>query len=180
MVDISKFIKKTVKAPQTIKGFPQTKIISVCLTPQINEFADAANLPPDDPIRKSFMATAEVLDNINENISNFAENSGKIAGDYARKEISGSMARMIFAISGLRYAIMLLINFSIGLLCFQYGRHVDIRTPIGDMPREMASKIGLQDWNIQYDACRNQAPMNGIEWCLMPFIKSYQQPQANR
>lgn len=144
--------------------------------PNIRAHADSAGMPPDEPLRLIIEGLATQQDRLETAIEALGPDAGKQAADAARREIAGSMRRLMWQIGALRHAVLA----GAGIALFAAGwfaaRQMPVDTSIGSMPAGLAEVMPLQQWQRSWAACRKQQKQGTIEWCLLPLITKIDGP----
>lgn len=130
-------------------------------------------MPADEPLRMILVALATKMDRLEVLQASFGPDAGRMAADAARREVSAGMRRASWQLGAARWTASFAGLVVVAGLSWLAGTRAPVETPHGPMPRALVRLAPLQDWPAQWAACRQQAPQNGVEWCLLPVVTSY-------
>ncbi len=143
---------------------------------QARAHADSAGMPPDEPLRLIIEGLATQQDRLETAIEALGPDAGKQAADAARREIAGSMRRLMWQASMLRQAILAGAGIALFAAGYFVARQMPVETSIGNMPAGLADVMHLQQWQRSWAACREQKKETHFEWCLLPLITKVAPP----
>lgn len=162
---------------------PLPNLPPALLLPQMQEWVSELGMTPKDPLHAIFLRLAEDADKRRQQMDRqekvlaaFGPDAGKMAAEAARREVAQGIRLAAISAKGAKVIgsmLMIVIGTASG---FFAGSHYPVATEIGTMPREMAEIIRLQQWDIQWPACRKQPEKDGVAWCLLPVVTGYRAP----
>lgn len=144
--------------------------------PQMRTHADNAGMPPDEPLRLIIEGLATQQDRLETAIEALGPDAGKQAADAARRQIAGSMRRLMWQIGTLRQATLAVAGIALFAAGYFAARQMPVATSIGNMPAGLAEVMPLQQWQQSWAACRPQRDADGFKWCLLPLITKIEPP----
>ncbi len=140
--------------------------------PQMRTHADSAGMPPDEPLRLIIEGLATQQDRLEA----MGPDIGKLAAEATRREIAGSMRRLMWQASTLRQAVLAGAGIALFAAGYFVARQMPVQTNVGAMPAGLADVMPLQQWNRSWAACRQQPKETHFEWCLLPLITKVAPP----
>lgn len=152
---------------------PPPKPLPAGLSGEVQGLAEKAGMAPDEPLRVLLVALANKMDRLEVLQASFGPDAGRMAADAARREVSSGMRRVSWQLGAARWTASFAGLVLVAALSWYAGTRTPVATPHGPMPRALVDLAPLQNWPAQWEACRKQAPQNGVEWCLLPVITSY-------
>ncbi len=144
--------------------------------PQMRALADDAGMPANEPIRLIIEGLATQQDRLETAIEALGPDAGKQAADAARREIAGSMRRLMWQIGALRNAVLAGTGIALFAAGYFVARQMPVQTNVGAMPAGLADVMPLQQWQRSWEACREQKKEAHFEWCLLPLITKVAPP----
>lgn len=172
--------KTSVQKPDRLRAAVPPPAQQENLSSRVGRLTNQAGMSDDEPIKLILDAVSkdvdrfhEKFDELNNLIEKNVKNNQEEIAAATHRAVSRGMQNLTWQLGLWRWAVVGLSCAVLSFSSYQIGRNSRIETDIGNITPQVAEIMRMQNLPEQLTACRNQAPFNGIEWCLMPIIKKY-------
>jgi hypothetical protein len=143
------------------------------LKAQVETLADRDGMPEDEPLRLIIVSVADKIDRLEKLQSDYGSGTQDKVAAAAHKAVSSQVNAIRWRIGLWRWALMGCAASVILLLGYEIGVRSSVQTEFGPMPARLTKIMPIQSWEAQFNACRVQQPVGGVEWCLLPLVTKY-------
>lgn len=146
---------------------------SATLKDQIVKLADTAGMPEDEPIRVICVSLGEKIDRLEKLQAEFSPGTQEKVAAAAHRAVSSQVNSIRWSIGLWRWALIGCAMSLVLLLGYEIGARSNVQTEFGPMPARLTKIMPIQSWEAQFNACRPQPVVNGVEWCLLPLVTKF-------